>query len=183
MPSLEDDALPVANLLRARQPDVITVAFDPEGTGPDTHYKVLQVVAAGLRISLSRKDLDNADNVLVWGYRNVWFTFSPAEATLMIPCASSDLDLMHGTFMSCFTTQKNASFPSPHYDGPFSAWARQIQRDQRAALGILLGEDFFNNHSQERVRDSAGFIFIRAMPAQQFLKEVEELKSKFEVAI
>jgi len=25
-------------------PDIITVAFDPEGTGPDTHYKVLQVV-------------------------------------------------------------------------------------------------------------------------------------------
>jgi hypothetical protein len=22
---------------------VVTVAFDPEGTGPDTHYKVLQV--------------------------------------------------------------------------------------------------------------------------------------------
>lgn len=40
MPSLEDDALPVANLIRARQPDVLTVAFDPEGTGPDTHYKV-----------------------------------------------------------------------------------------------------------------------------------------------
>ena len=29
---------------------------------------------------------------------------------------------MHDTFMSCFTTQKAASFPSPHYDGPFSAW-------------------------------------------------------------
>ncbi|RYG68049.1 hypothetical protein EON64_06060 [archaeon] len=181
MPSLEDDALPVANLLRARQPDVLTVAFDPEGTGPDTHYKVLQVVAAGLRIALSRHDLDHPEQVLVWGYRNVWFTFSPSEATLLIPVSNSDLDLMHDTFMSCFTTQKTASFPSPHYDGPFSAWARQIQREQRTALGVLLGEEYFTTHRVSRIRDAMGFIFIRAMPALQFLREVEELKSKFEV--
>ena len=35
----------------------------------------------------------------------------------MIPESDEDLDLMHNTFMSCFTTQKNASFPSPHYNG------------------------------------------------------------------
>jgi hypothetical protein len=40
MPSVEDDALPFANLLRDQQPQIVTVAFDPEGTGPDTHYKV-----------------------------------------------------------------------------------------------------------------------------------------------
>ena len=50
---------------------MITVAFDPEGTGPDTHYKVLQVVAAGLRIALQRGDLVDPDPI-VWGYRNVW---------------------------------------------------------------------------------------------------------------
>ena len=125
MPSLEDDALPMANLVKARQPDVLTVALDPEGTGPDTHYKVLTVVAAGLKIALEREDLENKD-VLIWGYRNVWFVFPPSEATLMIPVSASDLDLMHKTFMACFITQKKASFPSPHYDGPFSAWSRQI---------------------------------------------------------
>lgn len=179
MPSLEDDALPMANLIRARQPHVLTVAFDPEGTGPDTHYKVLQVVAAGMRIAINRGDLEN-ENILVWGYRNVWFVFPPSETTLMIPCSASDLDLMHDTFMSCFTTQKKASFPSPMYDGPFSAWARHIQKDQRAMLGTLLGEEYFENHQNPRVRQSAGFIFIHAMYAKRFLEEVEELKSKFE---
>jgi glucosamine-6-phosphate deaminase len=48
MPSLEDDAMPMANLLKARQPHVLTVALDPEGTGPDTHYKVLLVSGAVL---------------------------------------------------------------------------------------------------------------------------------------
>jgi hypothetical protein len=66
MPSLQDDALPLANLLRARQPAVLTVALDPEGTGPDTHYKVLLLVAAGLRLSIERGDLLDPDP-LVWG--------------------------------------------------------------------------------------------------------------------
>lgn len=180
MPSLEDDAMPMANLMKARQPDVITVAFDPEGTGPDTHYKVLQVVAAGLRLAIDRGDLINP-NPVVWGYRNVWFVFAPAEATLMIPGTAADLDLMHDTFMSCFTTQKLASFPSPFYDGPFSAWARQLQFEQKAQLECLLGKHYFDTHPDRRVRESAGFVFLRAMHAKVFLKEVEELKSKFEL--
>jgi hypothetical protein len=36
--------MPFANLLRARQPNLITVAFDPEGTGPDTHYSMSDVM-------------------------------------------------------------------------------------------------------------------------------------------
>jgi len=147
MPSLTDDALPMANLIKARQPEIITVAFDPEGTGPDTHYKVLLVVAAGLRISKTRKDLANA-NPIVWGYRNVWFVFTPSDTTLMIPGSEADLDLMHDTFMSSFTTQKAASFPSPYYEGPFSAWARSLQREQKKILVTLLGKryHYYNHH-------------------------------------
>ena len=158
---------------------VVHICTDPEGTGPDTHYKVLQVVAAGLRIACDRDDLDNA-NPIIWGYRNVWFVFTPTDTTLMIPCTQNDLDLMHETFMSCFTTQKAASFPSPHYDGPFSAWARHIQKSQREMLVTLLGEEYFLHHQDERVRACGGFIFIKAMTATQFLYEVEELKGKFE---
>jgi hypothetical protein len=141
--------------------------------------QVLQVVAAGLRLAIQKNDLADRDP-MVWGYRNVWFVFNPSQCTLMIPVSAADLELMHETFMACFTTQKNASFPSPHFDGPFSAWSQQIQRDQRSMLGTLLGEDFFTQHRDPRVRDSAGFVFVHAMHASVFLKEVEELKSKFE---
>jgi len=183
MPNVEDDAMPMANLIKARQPHMLSVAFDPEGTGPDTHYKVLQVVAAGLKISMERGDLRDMPRKtpIVWGYRNVWFVFTPADATLFIPGSQSDLDLMHDTFMSCFTTQKAASFPSPHYDGPFSGWARQLQQEQARDLRILLGDDYFNNHPDPRVRDCAGFVFIKAMYADRFLQEVQDLKSKFEL--
>ena len=87
---------------------------------------------------------------------------------------------MHDTFMSCFTTQKEASFPSPHYDGPFSAWSRHLQIQQKQQLVELLGEDYFKQHKDERVRNCHGFIFLRAMHANTFLEECEGLKSKFE---
>ena len=180
MPSLEDDALPFANLVRDRQPELLTVAFDPEGTGPDTHYKVLQVVAAGLKMSLARGDVHSPD-LTVWGYRNVWFVFAPSESTIMIPATAEDLDLMHSTFMACFTTQKEASYPSPHYDGPFSLWARHLQVQQRQQLVTLLGQEYFDSHKDPRVRAAEGFIFLKAMRVNQFLEETEELKSKFQM--
>jgi hypothetical protein len=141
---------------------------------------VLLLVAAGLQTSLDRGDYGAKPPPVVWGYRNVWFVFTPSDCTLLMPCSGSDLDLMHDTFMQCFTTQKLASFPSPSYDGPFSAWSRQLQRGQRDDLRTLLGEEFFSTHPDARVRDSAGFVFMKAMPAARFLKEVEELKSKFQ---
>lgn len=141
--------------------------------------ELLQVVAAGLRLVLQRGDLENY-NPLVWGYRNVWFEFTPSDATVLVPVSSDDLDLMHDTFMSCFTTQKTASFPSPYYDGPFSAWARSIQKKQKRLMRILLGEEFFHNHTDPLIRSSGGFVFLKAMYAREFLKEVEELKNKLE---
>lgn len=45
-----------------------------------------------------------------------------------------------------------ASFPAPDHDGPFSEWSELSQRDQRSMLGVLLGETFFDNHPDPRVR-------------------------------
>ena len=183
MPTLEDDALPVANLIRDRRPNMLSVAFDPEGTGPDTHYKVLLCVAAGLKESKTRGYLDGLPDgyPVVWGYRNVWFRFHPTDASLLIPCTDKDLDLMHDTFMECFTTQKAASFPSPQFDGPFSSWAMQIQKEQFDMIRCLLGNEYFDKHPNERVRNSKGFIFIKAMYMDHFLQEVADLRSKLEV--
>ena len=143
---------------------------------------IVQVVAAGLRVSIARNDSLTNQHPIVWGYRNVWFEFCPSDATLMIPCNTSDLQLMHDTFMVSYTTQKAASFPSPHYDGPFSAWARQLLMKQSKAMRTLLGEKFFAEHSDPRVRSSAGFVYIKAMNSDHFLREVEELRSKFELS-
>lgn len=47
-PTLERDVRPVLHLLQQYQPDVVGVALDPEASGPDTHYKVLQTITEAL---------------------------------------------------------------------------------------------------------------------------------------
>ena len=37
------------------------------------------------------------------------------------------LSVMHNAFMSTFVSQRDASFPSYEYDGPFSELARRVQ--------------------------------------------------------
>lgn len=136
------------------------------------------MVAAGLRLAMSSGKV--REDMMVWGYRNVWFEFLPSDATIMMPVSKADLQLMHDTFMACFTTQKTAQFPSPSYDGPFSAWAIEIQEKQRRLLGQLLGEEYMCTHIDERVRNSEGFVFVNAMYAKEFLSEVRDLSSKLQ---
>lgn len=45
---------------------------------------------------------------------------------------------------------------------------------------MIVGDDFFTQHSDERVCTSGGFIFIKAMYANNFLQQVEDLRNKFE---
>ena len=99
MPTIEKDCEPMLKTYEELSPDIISVAFDPEGTGPDTHYKVLQVVAQALRLGKERKE---AFNPKIWGYRNVWHRFHFSQASLAIPVTAKALTEMHKTFMCSF---------------------------------------------------------------------------------
>jgi glucosamine-6-phosphate deaminase len=175
MPTIDKDALPLLDLYNKMQPKIISVAFDPEGTGPDTHYKVLQVVAEAIRMGNFGQDLK------VWGYRNVWHRFKFSEATLMAPITDDDMSNMNYAFLTCFSTQKAASFPASNYDGPFSELAEQIQRGQYAQMKTLLGEGYFLNHPNPAIRNASGFIFIKEMGKDEFLKNAKELKNRIEL--
>lgn len=172
MPTIEHDAKPVLKFYQEFKPDIITVAFDPEGTGPDTHYKVLQVVAEALRIS------PEFFQPIVWGYRNVWHRFSYGDANLMRPVSAEEMNILHYAFMESFSTQKSASFPSVNYDGPFSELATQIQREQFNQLVVLLGRDYFLQHPDVRMQEAKGFLFLRAMDRETFLQSARDLRSK-----
>src|SRR3989339_8897 len=97
------------------KPTIVTVAFDPEASGPDTHYKILQTIAEALKIYLNE---DKTRKVTVWGYRNVWFRFHPSEADIFVPVSMNSLAIMRTAFIDCFGSQRSASFPSYEYDGP-----------------------------------------------------------------
>ena len=81
-PKIERDVGPVLDMLRKIKPTVISVARDPEGSGPDTHYKVMQVMAEAIRAWQKEEDLHD---LRIIGYRNVWYQFHPAEADVIVP--------------------------------------------------------------------------------------------------
>ena len=162
---------------RSSAPTVVTVALDPEGSGPDTHYKVLQAVAEALKLYEAETGIKN---IKVWGYRNVWFRFHPAEANIYIPVSLNSFAITDDTFMNSFGSQSNASFPSWEYDGPFSRLAQRVQVDQYNIISKCLGKEYFLEHDFKRVKSAKGMIFLKELSVSEFVKHSAELKKKTE---
>ncbi|MEN6308302.1 MAG: glucosamine-6-phosphate deaminase [Anaerohalosphaeraceae bacterium] len=176
-PQMEQDVLPIVKTFDEVNPDVVTVAFDPEGSGPDTHYKVLQAISEALKIyerKSGRKDIK------IWGYRNVWYRFEPSEANCYVPVSLCMLNVMHEAFQNSFLSQKDASFPSYEHDGPFSELAQKIQVSQYQTIKTCLGRDWFYDHSSALIRATRGFVFLRQMQTEEFYQSCRELKRSVE---
>ena len=171
--------MPVLNLLRRVKPDYVTVAFDPEASGPDTHYKVLQATSEALR--LYEKESGRTDLKVV-GYRNVWYRFHPSEATHFVPVSLNMLTLQHYSFMNTYISQKEASFPSYEHKGPFSELSQKIQVQQYEMLSTALGRSFFYEHESALIRATRGFAFIRIMDLEEFYTFSRDLKRRAENA-
>ena len=172
-PTVDRDAIPVRDLLRKVNPDVITVAFDPEASGPDTHYKVMQAISAGLKLYQNES---GRDDLRVVGYRNIWYRFHPSEADVFVPVSLNMLTLQHHSFMSTYLTQKDASFPSHEHDGPFPELAQKIQVEQYNKLMVCLGREYFYEHPSALMRATRGFVFLRDMSLDEFYQQSRELK-------
>ena len=178
-PQLRRDVAPVLQLLRDVEPDVVTVAFDPEGSGPDTHYKVMQAIAEALR--LYQEETGRTD-ITVLGYRNVWYRFHPSEATVFVPVSLNMLTLQHYSFMNTYLSQRDASFPSYDHKGPFCELAQRIQVSQYELLATCLGRDYFYDHESPLVRATRGFVFVRTMSPGEFFEYSRELRRAAENA-
>jgi glucosamine-6-phosphate deaminase len=176
-PTLNRDIPPILSLMKEVKADILTVAMDPEASGPDTHYKVLQAIAETVR-ELGKIGLKLPTKI--WGYRNVWYRFHPAEADLFVPVSYDELESMHHLFMKTFITQKEASFPSHEHDGPFSELAIKIQREQFEKMRICLGENWFQNHLNPRIRSCQAMVYLREMTVDTFLGEAREIKKQTE---
>ncbi len=174
VPTMDRDIPPILNLMLETKPDIVTVAFDPEGSGPDTHYKVLQAVSAALKMYEQKT---GRHDIKVAGYRNVWFKFHPSEANVFIPTTLRHLNDMEACFDTCFTTQRTASFPSYELDGPFSWLARKIQVKQFDHVRTFLGCDYFMNHEDHGMRAATAIVYLREMTLQEFYTKSDELRS------
>jgi len=176
-PKIERDVMPMLRLLKTVQPTVVTVAFDPEGSGPDTHYKVLQTLSEALKIY--EKETGNHD-LEVWGYRNVWFRFHPSEANVFVPVSLNSLSVLEEIFMKCFGSQATASFPSYELDGPFSQLSRKVLVEQYQLIKLCLGREYFIENPIPRMRAAHGTTYLKKMSLQEFYASSMELRKRME---
>ena len=112
----------------------------------------------------------------VWGYRNVWYRFHPSEANIFVPVSLNMFATMHSAFMNTFISQRDASFPSPEFEGPFSALAQRIQVDQYEEIKICLGSEWFQEHPSPLIRATRGLVFLDELSLPEFYQRSRRLQ-------
>ncbi len=176
-PEIERDVKPLLKLMQRIKPDIVTVALDPESSGPDTHYKVMQAMAEALKRYEKRSERQDIE---IWGYRNVWHRFHPSEVNCFIPVSLNSMSILQEAFHHCFASQRDASFPSYEHDGPFSELALKIQSKQHRAIKTCLGRDFFDQNRHPRLRANHGLCYLKKMKLHEFYKHTIELRKSME---
>jgi glucosamine-6-phosphate deaminase len=176
-PTQKRDILPIVQQMERINPDVVTVALDPEASGPDTHYKVLQAISEAMQVYQQKT---KRTDIRVWGYRNVWYRFDPSEANVFVPVSLNMFSVMHQSFENAFLSQKEASFPSYEHDGPFSELAQRIQVQQYQVLKTCLGREWFYNHRSPLIRATRGFVFLKEMELDEFYQSCRTLRKSVE---
>lgn len=172
-PEKNRDMVPILEQLRLIKPTIISLALDPEGSGPDTHYKVLQAIA-GAVVEWSRET--DLKNLRILGYRNVWYKFHPADADIIVPVSLNSLAVLDKSFHESYLSQVNASFPSFEYDGTFSELTRKIWVKQLKLIQLLLGKNFFYENEKALLRATHGLLFIKEMKVDEFVEIAKNLK-------
>lgn len=176
-PDYQRDVLPILEDFRKYQPTVISLAMDPEGSGPDTHYKVLQAIAAAVKEWSKEKDLTD---LRIIGYRNVWFRYNPWDVEVIVPVSMNSLATLDKSFTDCYLSQVNASFPSYQLDGKFSDLTQRIWMEQHHQIQYLLGKNFFYENENPLLRATHGLVYLRELNAEDFLREAMSLGKSVE---
>jgi glucosamine-6-phosphate deaminase len=168
-PEFYRDVEPIVELLKVIKPDVVTIALDPESSGPDTHYKVLQAIAEALKKHNNKK-------IKIWGYRNVWETFHPSEINSIISVSLNSISILNSAFMNCFGSQREASFPSYKHEGPFSELSQIIWAAQYRDIKVCLGDDYFSENPHPRLRATHGMLYIKKLSLDEFYEHSVKIK-------
>ena len=176
-PDMEKDVLPILEDFRKYKPTVVSLAMDPQGSGPDTHYKVLQAIARAVEEWDKEEDLSN---LRIVGYRNVWFRYNPWDVEVIVPVSLNALATLNKSFAECYVTQVNASFPSYQHDGKFSDLTQRIWFEQHKQIQFLLGKNFFYQNDSPLLRATHGMVFIRELNVKEFLEEASNLGKSME---
>ena len=177
-PDPDKDVKPIVRLLESIRPTIVTLALDPEGGGPDTHFKTLIAVSAALeQFHNAHPEID----LHVWGYRNVWSQWRMDEVNTMIPVSPDGSALIQDLFDTCYLSQRDAEFPSYEYEGPFSELAQRVWAKQYSDVSRVLGEDFFHDSDDPMLKNTCGMIYLKDMDYNAFRKYMVPVKRFLEM--
>lgn len=176
-PDFEHDVQPILTLMERIRPSVVSLALDPEGSGPDTHFKTL--IAWSLAIDEYMRRYPEA-NLRIWGYRNVWSKFHISEVDSLIPVSLNSFAVIKSMFDTCYLSQRSADFPSYEYDGPFSELAQKVWVTQHDDICRLLGEDFFYDSDSVMMKRAFGMIYLKTMSYEEFRNYMVPVKRLLE---
>lgn len=172
-PDFDKDVKPLLQIMEQIHPTIITMALDPEGSGPDTHFKTLIAIAEA--IDHYKQAYPDA-HLTLWGYRNIWSRFELYECNRIFPTSLNSFAVLHNMFNHCFISQREASFPSFEHDGTFSELAQKIWVDQFQLLKQLLGESYFYASDHPMLRRAYGALFIKEMSYEAFSQEMRFIR-------
>ncbi len=173
-PNYDADVKPIVKLLEQIKPTIVTLALDPEGSGPDTHYKTLIALADAIdKYASEHQKMD----LRIWGYRNIWSRYQIHEVNKIVPVSLNSFAVLHNMFNSCFLSQKSASFPSFELDGTFSELAQKIWVAQHNNLVDMLGAEFFYESANPMLRRSYGAIYLKDMSYKEFVDYLVPVRS------
>lgn len=164
-PDFEHDVKPVLTLLERVRPTVISLALDPEGSGPDTHFKTL--IALSMAID-KYHELHPEIDLHVWGYRNVWSRYHISEVNTLIPTSMNSFAVIKSMFDTCYLSQRSADFPSYEYDGPFSELAQKVWVEQHKDICGIMGEEYFYKSDSMMMKRAYGMIYMKDMSYADF---------------
>ena len=171
-PDPEKDVKPILDLLERIRPTIVSLALDPEGSGPDTHFKVLIAISAALeQYHRAHPETD----LHVWGYRNVWSRWRMDEVNAMIPVSLNSFAVIKNMFDTCYLSQRSADFPSYEYNGPFSELAQKVWVEQMDDVCKLLGEDYFYRSNDPMLTRAYGMIYLKDMPYAEFAEYMKPI--------
>ena len=83
---------------------------------------------------------------------------------------------MNDSFLNAFASQRDASFPSYEFNGPFSGLAQKIQVEQYQIMKSLLGRDYFYQNADSRIRSTRGFVYLKKMSLSEFYERSAEIR-------
>lgn len=172
-PDPENDVKPIVELLERVKPTIVSLALDPEGSGPDTHFKTLIALSAALeQYHASHPEID----LHVWGYRNVWSRWQMQEMNTMIPVSLNSFAVIRNMFDTCYLSQRGAEFPSYEHDGPFSELAQKVWVEQFDDVCNLLGEGYFYQGNDPMLKRAYGMIYLKDMRYDEFVEYMKPVK-------